>query len=126
MDSPNVYSLGNFMRGIPDGAVVTVESNVRNVLPVNMMGIAMGLHVRCGTEDVIWNQQRSAKMSSVEQIEQLVRISQEFGRAIATAQQARDICRIGIFYDTADEALMANGFAPNRNGGTQGFLRKTQ
>ena len=26
-----------------DGAVLTVESNVRNVLPVNMMGIAMGL-----------------------------------------------------------------------------------
>ena len=126
MDTPNVYSLGNFMRGIPDGAVVTVESNVRNVLPVNMMGIAMGLHVRCGTEDVIWNQQRSAKMSTVAQIEQLVRISQEFGRPIATAKEAREICRIGVFYDTADEALAANGFAPNRNGGTQGFLRKTQ
>jgi uncharacterized protein (DUF849 family) len=126
MDTPNVYSLGNFMRGIPDGAVVTVESNVRNVLPVNMMGIAMGLHVRCGTEDVIWNQQRSAKMSTVAQIEQLVRISQEFGRPIATAKDAREICRIGVFYDTADEALAANGFAPNRNGGTQGFLRKTQ
>jgi hypothetical protein len=91
-----------------------------------MMGIAMGLHVRCGTEDVIWNQQRSAKMSTVAQIEQLVRISQEFGRPIATAKEAREICRIGVFYDTADEALAANGFAPNRNGGTQGFLRKTQ
>ena len=90
MDTPNVYSLANFMRGVPDGAVVTVESNVRNVLPVNMMGIAMGLHVRCGTEDVIWNQKRSAKMSTVEQIEQLVRISREFGRDIASARRARD------------------------------------
>lgn len=126
MDTPNVYSLGNFMRGIPDGAVVTVESNVRNVLPVNMMGIAMGLHVRCGTEDVLWNQRRTAKQSTVKQIEQLVRISQEFGRDIATAQEAREICKIGVFYDSADEALAANGFAPNRNGGTQGYLRKTQ
>jgi len=25
-----------------------------------------------------------------------------------------------------EETLAANGFAPNRNGGTQGFLRKTQ
>ncbi len=125
MDSPNVYSLGNFMRGVPDGAVVTVESNVRNVLPVNMMGIAMGLHVRCGTEDGIWNQRRTAKQSTVKQIEQLVRISQEFGRDIATAQQAREICKIGVFYETADEALAANGFAPNRNGGNQGYLHKS-
>ncbi len=126
MDTPNVYSLGNFMRGVPDGAVVTVESNVRNVLPVNMMGIAMGLHVRCGTEDVIWNQRRTAKQSTVKQIEQLVRISQEFGRDIATAKQAREICRIGVFYETADEALAANGFAPNRNGGNQGYLHKSR
>jgi uncharacterized protein (DUF849 family) len=126
MDTPNVYSLGNFMRGVPDGAVVTVESNVRNVLPVNMMGIAMGLHVRCGTEDGIWNQRRSAKQSSVKQIEQLVRISEEFGRDIATAKQARESCKIGVFYDTVEETLQAAGFAPNRNGGTQGFLRKTQ
>mgnify|MGYP000160852973 CR=1 FL=1 len=126
MDTPNVYSLGNFMRGVPDGAVVTVESNVRNVLPVNMMGIAMGLHVRCGTEDGIWNQRRTAKQSTVKQIEQLVRISQEFGRDIATAKQAREICKIGVFYETADEALAANGFAPNRNGGNQGYLHKSR
>ena len=98
---------------------------MRNVLPINMMGIAMGLHVRCGIEDGIWNQQRTAKQSSVKQIEQLVRISREFGREIATAKQAREICKIGVFYDTADEALAANGFAPNRNGGNQGFLRKS-
>ena len=126
MDTPNIYSLGNFMRGVPDGAVVTVESNVRNVLPVNMMGIAMGLHVRCGTEDVLWNQRRTARQSTVRQIEQLVRISEEFGRDIATARQAREMCQIGVFYDTADQALAANGFAPNRNGGNQGFLHKSR
>ncbi|MDE2340711.1 MAG: 3-keto-5-aminohexanoate cleavage protein [Alphaproteobacteria bacterium] len=126
MDTPNIYSLGNFMRGVPDGAVVTLESNVRNVLPVNMMAIATGLHVRSGTEDVIWNQRRTARQSSVAQIEQLVRIAQEFGRDIATAQQAREICKIGVFYDSVEESLAANGFAPNRNGATQGFLRKTQ
>jgi uncharacterized protein (DUF849 family) len=36
--------------------VLTVESSMRNVLPINMMGMAMGLHVRCGIEDNIWNQ----------------------------------------------------------------------
>ncbi|MFM0216995.1 beta-keto acid cleavage family enzyme [Paraburkholderia caledonica] len=124
MDAPNIYNLANFLRATPDGAVLTVESSMRNVLPVNMMGIAMGLHVRCGIEDNLWNQSRTRRMSSVEQIEQLVRISREFGRNIATAQEARDISKIGVFYDTVEETLLANGFAPNRNGGTQGFLRK--
>jgi uncharacterized protein (DUF849 family) len=124
MDAPNIYNLANFVRATPDGAVLTVESSVRNVLPVNMIGIAMGLHVRCGIEDNLWNQARTKRMSTVEQIEQLVRISREFGREVATAQQAREISRIGVFYDTVEETLLVNGFAPNRNGGNQGFLRK--
>ena len=124
MDAPNIYNLANFVRATPDGAVLTVESSMRNVLPVNMMGIAMGLHVRCGIEDNLWNQSRTKKMSTVEQIEQLVRISREFGRKVATAQEAREISKIGVFYDTVEETLLANGFAPNRNGATQGFLRK--
>ena len=124
MDAPNIYNLANFVRAAPDGAMLTVESSMRNVLPINMMGIAMGLHVRCGIEDNLWNQTRTERMTTVEQIEQLVRISREFGRPIATAEEARKICRIGVFYDTVEEALLANGFAPNRNGGQQGFLRK--
>jgi uncharacterized protein (DUF849 family) len=125
MDTPNIYSLANFVRAVPDGAVLTVESNVRNVLPVNMMGITMGLHVRCGTEDCLWNQSRTEKMSTVRQIEQLVRVSREFGRPVASAEQAREILQIGMFYDTVEQSLEANGFAPNRNGGNQGFLRKS-
>jgi hypothetical protein len=97
---------------------------MRNVLPINMMGMAMGLHVRCGIEDNIWNQKRSAKMSTVEQIEQLVRISREFGREVATGKEARELLQIGVFYDTVEESLAANGFTPNRKGGNQGFLRK--
>ena len=124
MDVPNIYSLANFVRAVPDGAVLTVESSMRNVLPVNMMGIAMGLHVRCGIEDNLWNQSRSAKMGTVAQVEQLVAISRQFGRPIATAKQAREISKIGVFYDTVEESLAANGFAPTRNGAQQGFLRK--
>jgi uncharacterized protein (DUF849 family) len=124
MDAPNIYNLANFLRAIPDGSKLTVESSMRNVLPINMMGMALGLHVRCGIEDNLWNQSRSAKMTTVEQIEQLVRLSREFGREVATGREAREILQIGVFYDTVEETLAANGFAPNRNGGNQGFLRK--
>jgi uncharacterized protein (DUF849 family) len=124
MDQPTIYSLANFLRAIPDGAMLTVESSMLNTLPINMMGIAMGLHVRCGIEDNLWNQTRTAKMTTVQQIEQLVRISREFGREIATAKEAREICKIGVFYDTVEETLAANGFAPNPKGRQQGHLRK--
>lgn len=124
MDAPNVYNLANFLRAIPDGSMLTVESSMRNVLPINMMGMAMGLHVRCGIEDNLWNQSRTAKMSTVEQIEQLVRMAREFGRSIANGPQAREILKIGVFYDTVEETLAANGFAPNAPGRQQGFLRK--
>jgi len=120
MDAPNIYNLANFLRAMPDRAVVTVESSMLNVLPINMMGMAMGLHVRCGIEDNLWTQDRKAKMSSVKQIEQLVRISREFGREVANGNEARRICRIGEFYKDVDETLEKNGFAPNRKSGTRG------
>jgi uncharacterized protein (DUF849 family) len=113
-DAPNIYNLANFVRAVPDGAVLTLETSMLNVLPINMMAIAMGLHVRCGIEDNIWTQDRSAKMSSVKQVEQLVRISREVGRDIADGKEARRIYRIGEFYKSADETLARNGFAPNR------------
>lgn len=122
-DAPNIYNLANFVRAVPDGAVLTLESSMLNVLPLNMMAIAMGLHVRCGIEDNIWTQDRSRKMGSVEQIEQLVRISREFGREVANGQEARRIYRIGEFYGSADETLARNGFAPNRQPGQRGFLQ---
>ena len=124
MDAPNLYNLANFVRATPDGAMLTVESSMRNVLPINMMGMAMGLHVRCGIEDNLWNQSRTDKMTTVQQIEQLVRIAREFGREVASGKDAREICKIGVFYDTVEETLAANGFAPNAKGRQQGFLRK--
>jgi len=123
-DQPNIYNLANFVRAVPDGAVLTLETSMLNVLPLNMMAIAMGLHVRCGIEDNLWTQDRKAKMSSVRQVEQLVRISREFGRDIASAKEAREIYRIGEFYRSADETLARNGFAPNRNPSQRRPLRR--
>ena len=121
-DAPNPYTMMNFIRQVPDGAVLTLETSMRNVLPVNMMAIAMGLHVRCGIEDNIWSQRRGERATSVQQIEQLVRISREFGRGIATGSEARRIYRIGEFYQSVDETLARNGFSPNRKPGQVGFL----
>jgi uncharacterized protein (DUF849 family) len=114
MDAPNIYNLANFLRATPDGAMLTLESSMRNVLPINTMAIAMGLHVRCGIEDNLWTQDHKSKIGTVKQIEQLVRLSRELGREIATGKEAKKICKIGVFYDSIEETLTKNGFAPNR------------
>jgi uncharacterized protein (DUF849 family) len=123
-DQPNIYNLANFVRAVPDGAVLTLETSMLNVLPVNMMAIALGLHVRCGIEDNLWTQDRKSKMSSVRQVEQLVRVAREFGRDIADGKEAKRIYRIGEFYKSADETLARNGFAPNRPAARLGVLKR--
>jgi uncharacterized protein (DUF849 family) len=122
MDAPNIYNLANFLRATPDGAVLTLESSMRNVLPINTMAIAMGLHVRCGIEDNLWTQDHKSKMSTVKQIEQLVRISRELGREVATGKEARDIYKLGEYWGSTDEALAKLGYPPNRKPGQRGFL----
>jgi len=122
-DSMTPYNMTNFLKAVPDGAVVTFEAQMNNVLPLNIMAIALGQHVRCGIEDTIWLPDRSRKMSSVEQVEQLVRIAKECGRPVANGKEAREIYKIGTFYKDADETLAKNGFSPNRKAGQRGFLQ---
>jgi uncharacterized protein (DUF849 family) len=120
-DSMTPYNMTNFLGAVPNGAVVTFEAQMNNVLPLNMIAIALGQHVRCGIEDTIWTQDRSRKMTSVEQVEQLVRIAKECGRPVANGKEAREIYRIGTFYKDADETLAMNGYSPNRKAGQKGF-----
>ncbi|HEX2889211.1 3-keto-5-aminohexanoate cleavage protein [Vineibacter terrae] len=117
MDAPTIYNLANFLRAMPERVALTLESSMLNTLPVNMMAISMGLHVRCGIEDNIWSQDRKSKIGTVKQIEQLVRISREFGRSIANGKEAKEILQIGTFYDSIEETLAKNGFTPNRPAG---------
>ncbi|GAB1640701.1 3-keto-5-aminohexanoate cleavage protein [Krasilnikovia sp. MM14-A1259] len=119
-DGPNPYNMMEFIRRVPDGAILTLESIMRAVLPINTMAIAMGLHTRCGNEDNLWGL-KGQKMTSVRQIESLVRIAGELGRKVADGKEARDIYKIGEYWDSADEALAKLGFAPNRKPGQLGF-----
>ncbi|KQY56439.1 MULTISPECIES: 3-keto-5-aminohexanoate cleavage protein [unclassified Nocardioides] len=119
-EGPNPYNMMDFIRRVPDGACLTLETLMRSVLPVNAMAIALGLHSRCGNEDTIWGRRRE-KMTSVQQVEQLVRIAQELDRPIATGKDAREIYKIGEQYSSVDETLAKLGFAPNRQPGQVGF-----
>ena len=115
-DGPNPNNFMEFIRRVPDGSTLTMETLMRHVLPVNVVGMCLGMHVRCGIEDTLYDQ-HGAKMTSVQQIDQLVRIARELGREVATAQEARAIYRIGEQYNSIEETLARLGMPPNREPG---------
>lgn len=124
-DGPSPYNMMEFIRRVPDGACLTLESIMRNVLPVNTMAIAMGLHTRCGNEDNLWAR-KGKKCTTVRAVEQLVRIAGELGRAVATGKEARDVYKLGEHYSSAEETLAKIGFPPGRKPGQLGFTFHAQ
>ncbi|SEB22039.1 3-keto-5-aminohexanoate cleavage protein [Variovorax sp. YR216] len=118
-DGPNPRNVMEFINRCPENAVLTIESLMRHVLPLNTMAIAMGLHVRVGIEDNLWGR-KGERMTSVQQVEQMARISRELYREVATGEQARQIYQIGTQYKSADETLARLGYAPNRRAGEHG------
>lgn len=94
---------------------------MRAVAPMNAIGIALGTHVRVGNEDNLWRR-KGERMSSVKQVEQMVRIADALGREIATGQEAKQIYRLGEWYSDTDETLARLGMVPNRRPGRRGSM----
>nr|MCU0964291.1 3-keto-5-aminohexanoate cleavage protein [Burkholderiaceae bacterium] len=67
---------------------------------------------------------KGQRMTSVQQVEQMVRISRELHREVATGAQAKALYRIGEHYGSADETLAKLGYAPNRKPGERGAPRR--
>ncbi|MBU3067574.1 3-keto-5-aminohexanoate cleavage protein [Nocardia sp. NEAU-G5] len=110
-----------FIRRTPDGAVLTIETIMRNVTPMCTIAIALGQHVRVGIEDNLWGR-KGERRTSVQQVEQMVRIADELGRNVASCKEAREIYLFDEVYSDTDDALAKIGFAPNRQPGQVGFL----
>ncbi len=120
---PDPFAMMDYIRRSPQGGVLQLETIMRSGPPMMAMAIAMGLHVRVGIEDNIWRR-KGEKFTSVQQVEQMVRMSRELGRDVASADDARRILKIGTWYDSVDETLAALGMTPNRKPGQRGFLAR--
>jgi uncharacterized protein (DUF849 family) len=106
----------DYIRRSPQGGILQIEGIMRNVPPMMAMSIAMGLHVRVGIEDNLWRR-KGERFTSVQQVEQVVRMARELGRDVATGQEARAIYRIGEEYNSTEETLAMLGMPPNREPG---------
>ena len=119
----NPYDFFEYVRRSPHGSCVGVESLWRHVPQFCTLAIVLGVHVRVGIEDNLWRR-KGVRMTSVEQIEQVVRIAKELGREIASGDDARQILKIGTWYNTVEETLSNLGLPPNRKDGQLGFIVK--
>ena len=81
-----------FMKeSIPQGSTWTVAGVGRYEFPMTVMGILMGGHVRVGFEDNVYLSKGVLAKSNAELVEKVVRLAKEFGREIATPDEAREI-----------------------------------
>ena len=117
----NPFDFMEYLRRSPHGSTFSIESLWRTVAPYSAMAIALGVHCRVGIEDNLWRK-KGERMTSVQQVEQVVRIARELGREVASGDEARRILKIGTWYESVDETLTALGLPPNRKDGQLGFV----
>lgn len=84
-------NLLHLIESIPQNATWTVAGIGRAELPLAVMAIVMGGHVRVGFEDNIYYAKGVLAKSNAELVERIVRIAKECGREVATTREARAI-----------------------------------
>jgi len=79
---------------IPDNSTWSMIGIGKGHLPMSMMALAMGGHIRVGLEDNIYYSRGVLAETNAQFVDRIVRISREYGREIATPAEARDILSI--------------------------------
>ena len=81
-------NLLHLLRQLPEGATWTVAGVGRAQLPMAVLGIVLGGHVRVGLEDNIWYR-KGQLATNAQLVARVVRIAREMDRDIATPDEAR-------------------------------------
>ena len=87
-------SLLHMVHMLPENSTWSVIGIGKGQLPMVLMGMVLGGHVRVGLEDNIYYSKGRLATSNAELVERVIRISKEFGRDIATPDEARKILNI--------------------------------
>ena len=81
----------HFYEHIPENATWSNIGIGRQQLHMAMMALIMGGHIRVGMEDNIYLKQGVMAKTNAELVERVIRICREYGREIATPDEAREI-----------------------------------
>ena len=117
----NPFDWMHFLQRVPQGSVNTFWTSMRGLISISAMSLVLGQHIRVGNEDNLWGADGTRK-TTVEQVKGVVRLAKEFGRKVATAEEARRIMKVGTWYNSVEETLQNNGMPPNPTRYNPGFL----
>ena len=84
-------SLLHLIEHIPQFSTWSIIGAGKWQLPMSMMALVMGGHIRVGLEDSLYYAKGVLAETNAQFVERIVRISREYGRDIATAHEAREI-----------------------------------
>jgi len=87
-------SLLHLVEHIPQNSTWSVIGAGRWHLPMSMMALAMGGHIRVGLEDSLYYARGVLAETNARFVERIVRISRECGREVATPDEAREILNL--------------------------------
>jgi len=76
---------------LPENATWSIIGIGKGHLPMAMMGLILGGHIRVGMEDNIYYERGVLAKSNAEFVERIVRIAREYGREVAAPREAREI-----------------------------------
>jgi 3-keto-5-aminohexanoate cleavage enzyme len=82
-------SLLHLLEHIPGNATWSVIGIGKGHLPMSMMGLIMGGHIRVGMEDNIYYKRGMLAKSNADFVDRIVRIAREYGREVASPEEAR-------------------------------------
>jgi len=89
--SATAKSLLHLSEIVPVGSTWSVIGIGPGQLPMAMIAMTMGGHVRVGLEDNLYYSRGVLAKTNAELVERIVRISKEFGREVAAPDEARKI-----------------------------------
>ena len=87
-------SLLHLLEYVPENSSWSIIGIGKSHLPMSMMALAMEGHIRVGLEDGIYYSRGVLAKTNAQFVERVVRISREYGRDIATPDDARHILGI--------------------------------
>jgi len=89
-------NLLHLVHSLPPGSTWSVAGIGRHQLPMAVLAMVMGGHVRVGLEDNLYYSRGRLAQSNAELIARVVRIARELGRPIATPDEAREILGLSL------------------------------
>ena len=88
-------ALLHLVEHLPEKSIWSVIGIGKTHLPMSMMSLLMGGHIRVGLEDNVYYEHGVLAKNNAVFVERIVRIAKDYGREVATPAEARQILGVG-------------------------------